>query len=146
MPRVQTPVTDSFVAARRLDQHPPLWMVHDLCMHMPQAYLDPAEFRVCLTGAVDEEASAAVTLHLLLTGPVKHKSLSSWQGAWLCRLTRASLRFLSVCIQELIPLVCQYLAAIPPGGPGTSPVARSPQDVKPLPFAFPQQPVRENVK
>jgi hypothetical protein len=48
--------------------------------------------------------------------------------------------------QELLPLVCQYLAAIPRKGQDATPVARSPKDVKPLPFAFPQQPVREDVK
>jgi hypothetical protein len=75
------PCHRQLVAARHLDQH----STSDddaLCMQTLQAYLDPAEFRVCLTGAVDEEASAAVHLHLLLTGPVKHKVLGC-QVAWL---------------------------------------------------------------
>lgn len=49
-------------------------------------------------------------------------------------------------LQVLIPLVCQYLATIPRAGEAASPTARKPQDVTPLPFAFPLQPVRENVK
>lgn len=72
------------------------------CEHFNQAYRDPAEFRVCLTGAIEEEV--------------------------------------------LLPLVCQYLGAIPRAPEGGSPAARSPQDVTPLPFGFPQQPVREDVK
>ncbi len=47
--------------------------------------------------------------------------------------------------QVLIPLLEQYLASIP-AADGDSPTKRSPRDVTPLPFAFPEQPVREDVK
>jgi hypothetical protein len=49
--------------------------------------------------------------------------------------------------EVLEPLLEQYLASIPPSVEGNGPVAgRSPQDVTPLPFAFPEEPVREDVK
>lgn len=67
-----------------------------------QAFRDPAEFTVCLTGAVEEEV--------------------------------------------LLPLLQQYLGSIPAADAGSSPRARRPADVTPLPFAFPEQPVREDVK
>lgn len=43
----------------------------------------------------------------------------------------------------LLPLVEQLLASIPPSA---APAPRTPQDATPLPFAFPEHPVREDVR
>ena len=64
-----------------------------------QAYQNPAEWHVVLTGAFEESA--------------------------------------------LLALVKQLLASIPPS---PAPAPRTPQDATPLPFAFPEHPVREDVR
>ncbi len=64
-----------------------------------QAYQNPAEWHLVLTGAVEEEA--------------------------------------------LLPLVEQLLASIPTRA---EPAPRQPQAATPLPFAFPESPVREDVR
>lgn len=49
----------------------------------------------------------------------------------------------NVSKEELLPLVQQYLASLPPTA---LPVPKTARDITPLPFAYPSAPVVEDVK